>query len=294
MDGTGTPLGISTHQGTDGELLASNSFHSDAYSTYPGPRHIPGAVGGVSHIPSQPYDDGTLLGLFVENGAGRTSGITAPRNVPLLCDETNCNHFGYHWLPLLDPPNALDRIPTDSRQIQDCRQIQEMGVGTYAPVLGGELVIGDYQDPPWLSSIQTLSSDIDPITQAWGYNYGTTQPLSPRNLSPAHTEANGNSLVRARDPTSARHTTVREPRITVGLQQGGGGSGTLFCARCLYPSCENVMYSCKAAKARDNLYQRHQKEKHPDWVKAVNKGGRCKVTQWQPPNLYTEAVYYHR
>ncbi|KAF3230870.1 hypothetical protein TWF192_011267 [Orbilia oligospora] len=54
-----------------------------------------------------------------------------------------------------------------------------------------------------------------------------------------------------------------------------------YCARCSYPGCTNVMYSAKESKAKDNLFQHHQKkaESHMEWLdKLPNRNHRCRVT----------------
>ncbi|RVD89719.1 uncharacterized protein DFL_000714 [Arthrobotrys flagrans] len=72
-------------------------------------------------------------------------------------------------------------------------------------------------------------------------------------------------------PTGAR----RAPR-------GGYHGEQLFVATCHYPGCGRVMYSRREGKASDNLYQRHQKLKHPDWVRNKSPEQRGSVEPYSP------------
>ncbi|KAK6498398.1 hypothetical protein TWF481_010989 [Arthrobotrys musiformis] len=67
-----------------------------------------------------------------------------------------------------------------------------------------------------------------------------------------------------------------------------GQAVPLFCAVCQFPGCRSVMYSERKGKARDNLYQQHQKKRHRDWAKKTPFEERCRAYLYQPTYVFTE------
>ncbi|KAF3130557.1 hypothetical protein TWF594_010313 [Orbilia oligospora] len=62
---------------------------------------------------------------------------------------------------------------------------------------------------------------------------------------------------------------------------------TLFSARCLFPGCMKVASSLRLSKARDALYQSHQKKAHPDWVRDTPRNRRSTISARSDKNLST-------
>ncbi|KAF3250365.1 hypothetical protein TWF128_007521 [Orbilia oligospora] len=58
-----------------------------------------------------------------------------------------------------------------------------------------------------------------------------------------------------------------------------------FVACCLFPGCTHVASSSKQSKARDSLYQHHQKEKHPDWARDTPRSQRSTTSAYPDKNL---------
>ncbi|KAK6497193.1 hypothetical protein TWF506_004668 [Arthrobotrys conoides] len=122
----------------------------------------------------------------------------------------------------------------------------------------------NHQDPGPLwgidPSLASWSAPSEASPTQYGNNVNTGPKRRPRNHFAAHV---------ARSQTG--------PYSNVLLAD----TEYLYCARCLYPGCENVIYSSKAGKSEDNLYQHHQKktESHQEWLGSLaSRKQRCQIT----------------
>ncbi|KAK6360928.1 hypothetical protein TWF730_007043 [Orbilia blumenaviensis] len=121
-------------------------------------------------------------------------------------------------------------------------------------------------------------------------NQGTTYAnggllLTP-NVAPATTLRSRRNYPRTRKRPNTGRTGDREsegrysqharPWVSAGPQSD---LDVDFCAKCLFPGCENVMWGTTKKKASDNLLQSHQKKFHPQWWKEKSVEDRCAVSQ---------------
>ncbi|EGX45544.1 hypothetical protein AOL_s00169g150 [Orbilia oligospora ATCC 24927] len=138
--------------------------------------------------------------------------------------------------------------------------------------------------------------DTSPFTRGFGIgrSHGPYPVAVPANQA---TQANdvdprfGDNPAPAAEALPASASLIREPRnfkargiksqIGPHCDSSAAATKELFCAHCLFPGCEHVMYSTKRSKAKDNLLQHHQKkgQKHKLWMcQLANKSDRCRVS----------------
>ncbi|KAF3316978.1 hypothetical protein TWF173_000983 [Orbilia oligospora] len=136
--------------------------------------------------------------------------------------------------------------------------------------------------------------DTSPFTEGFGigHSHGFYPVMGPANQA---TQANdvdprfGDNPAPAAEALPASASPIREPRnfkargikSQIGPHSDSSATKELFCAHCLFPGCEHVMYSTKRSKAKDNLLQHHQKkrQKHKLWMcQLPKKSDRCRVS----------------